>query len=209
MALGCRDNLIVLALLAAAVELPLHSVSMTDVVPDLIEPLRAWRAWSVRRTDEGWRLASIHYQELWPTGRELSAWCFRSSRTSVAEGIRHARHHAPSSSCHCGIYGAADPLHAGEYLIPQHTGWETMYVASSYVHRVFGQIDLWGRLVECEQGYRATHGYPARVFVPTRRPDGSKLDVSDVALDLLAYGVPVELVDAGARDEILGALEFA
>jgi len=176
---------------------------MASGAPDLLGPLRGWRAWTVRRTDDGWRLASIHYREVWPAGNELAAWCFRSTHLAAVQGIGHERHLAPVAGCHCGIYGADGREHAAEYLIPEHAGWETMYTASTYLHRVLGQIDLWGRTVECEHGYRASYGYPARLWVPTRRPDGAELDVGAIALDLLDYGVPVDLVDAGPREEIL------
>ena len=49
----------------------------------------------------------------------------------------------------------------------------------------------------------ASIAYPARLWVPTRRPDGHPLDVEAVALDLIDYGVPVDLIDAGGRVEIM------
>jgi hypothetical protein len=105
--------------------------------------------------------------------------------------------------CRCGIYGAGDVACAGEYLIPRHDSWESMDVASTYPPRVVGEIELWGRTLECVQGYRSTYGYPARLWIPTQRPDGRKFDVEPLALDLVDYRVPLNLVDAGTRDKIL------
>jgi hypothetical protein len=179
---------------------------LEDAAPDLIEPLRVWRAWAVRETDEGWRLSSIHYRELWPVGGPVEAWCYRSSKLSAAQGITHDRHLAPAVGCQCGVYGATELERAREYLVPEHTGWESISVDARYVHRVVGLAKLWGRTVECAQGYRASYAYPARLWIPTRMPDGRPLDVEALALDLLAYGVPVELVDAGARGAIVDHL---
>ncbi len=173
------------------------------LAPDLIEPLHAWRVWSVRETEDGWRLASIHYRQIWEPEAEAAAWCYRSSGRAIGATVRHDRHVAPVTGCHCGIYGATDAGSAGEYLVARQGPWESMYVSAEYRHRVLGRIALWGRTVECERGYRASLGYPTRLWVPTRRPDGRTIDTRSVAADLAAYGVPVELVDAGTRGEIL------
>lgn len=177
---------------------------MTDPAPDYAAPLLAWRAWNLLRSDDGWRLGSIHYRETWGVDEPVEAWCYRSSRTS---GIAHDRHAAPARGCHCGIYGAGDLDVARDYLIPDHVGWEAVTGGSRYVHRVVGLVRLWGRVVECENGFRAERAYPERLWVPTLAPDGRPVDVGAAALDLLAYGVPVELLDAGSRDAILGALQ--
>ena len=95
---------------------------------------------------------------------------------------------------------------AREYLVPDHTGWESLSHDARYVHRVVGLASLWGRTVECVQGYRASYAYPAQLWIPTQRPDGRPVDVEGLALDLVDYGVPIELVDAGSRDAIVDAL---
>jgi hypothetical protein len=67
---------------------------------------------------------------------------------------------------------------------------------------VFGQVSLWGRVVECEQGWRGQHGYPAALYVPAltvrrdRDPEQERppLPAEAIADALTAYGVPVELI---------------
>ena len=174
----------------------------SDLAPDLIEPVQGWRVWSVRKTADGWRLASIHYRQFWKPEAEAAAWCYRGSRAAPAE-MSHARHQAPATGCQCGIYGAANAVGAGEYLAARQGPWESMYVSAEYRHRVLGRIALWGRTLECAYGYRASFGYPTQLWLPTRRPDGRSIDVASVAGDLSAYGVAVDLVDAGTREEIL------
>jgi hypothetical protein len=52
---------------------------------------------------------------------------------------------------------------------------------------------LWGEVVECERGFRASHAYPLRLYLPV---DCTAEDRDDVAHALGSYGVPVELLSA-------------
>jgi hypothetical protein len=179
---------------------------MKERAPDMIGPLRAWRSWYVRETEEGWRLFSIHYGEAWPAERAIEAACYRSRYVSNANENTHARHAAPARDCLCGVYGAKELDQARQYFVASYSGCEMVPVTPDYVHRVVGQVDLWGRVIDCSQGYRAEIAYPAHLWLPTRRPDGKDFDVEAAALDLLAYGVPVELLDGGSRFEIMRRL---
>lgn len=179
--------------------------------PDVIGPLVGWRAWYIRDTAEGWRLFSIHYSEPWPAGRRFEAACHRGRYVSTAEESTHARHDAPGRQCLCGVYAAKDVEQAKQYLVPSYAGLEGgLPPGPDYIPRAVGQVNVWGRVLDCPLGYRASSAYPARLWIPTRRPDGKRVDVEAVALDLLAYGVPVDLLDAGPQHEIvreLGAIE--
>lgn len=172
---------------------------MTERAPDLIGPIVGWRAWYVRETGGRHRLHSIHYGEPWPVRNELTAACHRGRYVHSAASVSHDRHDPPTRDCVCGIYGAKELEQAQQYF-----GGEA--VPADYVHRVVGQVKLWGSVVECTQGFRASHAYPAHLWLPTRRPDGGPLDIEALALDLLDYGVPVELLEAGNRAEIMGEL---
>jgi hypothetical protein len=160
----------------------------------------------VRETEEGWRLHSIHYGEPWPVRSELDAWCYRSRYVSASNSITHDRHAAPIKGCFCGIYGAKELEQVRQYVVASHSGYAAV---GDYAHRVVGHVNLWGRVVECSQGFRASRAYPARLWLPTRRPDGKTFDVERAALGLLDYGVPTELLDAGTRYEIINQLRYA
>ena len=72
-----------------------------------------------------------------------------------------------------------------------------------------GRVSLWGTVVECERGFRASHAYPSRIYVPhedERR--GEHLGSEELSLRLAAYGVPVEPLEAGCDEaaEVLAAL---
>jgi hypothetical protein len=130
----------------------------------------------------------------WPVGAPLAASCHRDR--VVTGGLR---------TCQCGIYGAATPDQAMQYFV---ANWADISplppipLDDDYVPRAVGRVRLWGRVLECSQGYRATHAYPAEIFLPERRPDGTPVDVASIAFDLLAYRVPVDLLDAQTRSEI-------
>jgi hypothetical protein len=141
--------------------------------PDYAEPLVGWRVWVAVGVAEGVRLRSVVQKTLWPPGRALAAECRRRRL------LRRSTHDAPSLSCHCGIY--ATQLEELEPLLVD-APWESGV-------RVLGEVSLWGDVVECERGWRASRAYPARLYVPAA--DG-KLTQRLVVDALAAYGVPVE-----------------
>ena len=76
---------------------------------------------------------------------------------------------------------------------------------------MIGTVSLWGRVVECTRGWRASRAYPSRIYVPQRpAPYWLRAERSEeIALGLTDYGVPVELLDAaaGRPEELVVALE--
>jgi hypothetical protein len=186
--------------------------SPADAAPDLIAPLRAWRAWNIVETETGWRLASIHYREEWPVDTPLHAWCYRISQLAHARQITHERHQTPVADCHCGIYGTREPERAQHYFVAD---WAEPDQApmppltDQYVPRAIGQVDLWGRVLVCEHGYRAAHAHPAQLYLPARRPDGDTYDVESIALDLLTYGAPIAIIDAATGTQITQTIRHA
>ena len=158
--------------------------------PDYVEPLEAWRVWKVVRRDSVYSLASVVQRTVWPAGEALVAECLAGGRLSLLLRRRKARHDAPDVGCRCGIY-AADLEIVGQYAA------DTPF---SGVSRVLGQVALWGTVVECERGYRASCAYPARIYVPADAGEQWRIGWDEVALGLCRYGVPVERVGARAAD---------
>jgi hypothetical protein len=159
-----------------------------DAAPDLFEPFHAWRVWRVTKDLRRAALASVSRSIIWPAGRPLVAECKRH-RSRLASFLRPgANHVAPALHCACGIY-ATDLDHALDYLAQDAFPFE--------LATVLGSVALWGEVVECEVGYRASHAYPVALYIPdTHRgpdwgPDGA------IALDLQDYGVPVEMLPSG------------
>jgi hypothetical protein len=167
--------------------------------PDVAAPIVAWRSWLVVDTADGPRLHSTARAQAWHPGEPVCAICRPPTR--LLPWPRRDPHAAPQAACTCGVYAAANLTGALATLDPYaRLGWTVL-------HRVFGQVALWGRVIECAAGWRAEFGYPARVVVPARRlHDVPVPQVERLAERLRVYGVPVETCDAGPRSQIVAVM---
>lgn len=163
--------------------------------PDFAEPLEAWRAWTVVADANGYSLRSVVRRTLWPAGQPLVAECLRLPRLLARLRRKHrGAGTVPDIECECGIYGAARPGAIRPYLreVP----------GRRIVAQVFGRVSLWGTVLECEQGYRASHAYPLRIYVPLDAPRPRRLRCEELAAGLEPYVVPVELLPARGAEAI-------
>lgn len=144
---------------------------MTEyLVPDGIEPVIAWRTW---------RYAGGHLQSLiraceWQHRERLEAGC-RPIQNMYAPWIPPsppADHKSPQETCKCGIYALKTLDNTPAYIL-----------GSSYHTRVTGEVYLWGKIIEGEEGYRAQYAYPKQLVAPNEELAAQLAD---------AYGVPVE-----------------
>jgi hypothetical protein len=157
--------------------------------PDFIEPFEAWRVWKVVRHNGQFSLGSVVQRTLWTAGEALTAECL-GGRLFVARRRRRHRHDAPDVHCQCGIYAAALER-VGQYVAE---------APCRGVARVLGQVALWGTVIECERGLRASYAYPTRIYVPADAGDPWRISWQEVAFDLWRYGVPVEPLASRAAD---------
>jgi hypothetical protein len=109
--------------------------------------------------------------------------------------IRSEPHSAPGERCECGIY-AATPSTIGDYL------HESLWPRR---RPVLGRVSLWGDVVECERGWRASLAYPEQLYIP--RFIGDDRDRARFAAELEKYRVPIELLDAPTPQETIRELE--
>jgi hypothetical protein len=176
-----------------------------SVAPDYLEPVVGWRVWLVVEEGGTFYLRSVVYEALWPPRHELVAHCLHRSLLRRFPGRAGAEHSPPFARCHCGIYASFEVEKAASYL--DAIGRSEKLA----VHRVIGKVSLWGEVLECEEGWRASRAHPAAIYVPTRgRP--YRLGVraaAEIALALTDYGVPVELLDCGTPEEAVAALRSA
>ena len=155
--------------------------------PDYAEPLLGWRVWRVARQGRELRLVSALHDEMWAPHDELDASCHRQDDPLRARGEPPPPlHSAPARGCGCGIHATRAPAEAARYLLGRDD--------APVVHRVIGQVALWGTVVEGSAGWRAQRGYPARLWIPIRRADSQPVAAEEVAAALVSYGVPVELL---------------
>jgi hypothetical protein len=162
--------------------------------PDAIEPVVAWRAWFIQKADgEPHRLDSVIHRCVWPIRHELTASCL-TTRGDIAR-----KHFAPLDRCQCGIYGAATLERLANY-VGQGLGPVPRLQA-------VGHVGLWGNVLVHEHGWRASHAYPVRFWLPRRNArDEPIANWEEVAFDLADYGVPVESLECGHSPGILAAL---
>lgn len=167
--------------------------------PDFAEPLQGWRAWRVVGGEGGLRLGSVIKRTLWPIGVPLIAECLREPELfDWLWKRRRACGGAPDEECDCGIYAAGlEQIHP--YLS------EAIKPTAGAVARVLGRVSLWGTVVECERGLRASHAYPRHLYVPADAALRGRGDLEGLMAGLERYGVPIELLPAscaGAVDAI-------
>jgi hypothetical protein len=159
--------------------------------PDYVAPIVRWRGWFVVEAAGALRLCSIVYHTLWPPRQELVASC--RSREYRLKPELPAKHTAPEAACRCGIYACESAAGATPFLSCSRTP------ARQTLGLVLGRLSLWGKVVECQRGWRGERAYPASIYVPLLSAQGRFLlacspGAETVALALGSYGVPIESV---------------
>lgn len=155
---------------------------MSGQAPDYVAPVLGWRAWVVDASGAEARLMSLTRPTAWPVGAPLRAEC------PVASIVRREPPHPRCGVQYgfpCGIHAARSADAAAFYInLPSR--------AHDIV--VIGRLALWGRVIEGERGWRTSCAYPEHLYLPCRQR--SHLGrVEEAALDLTAYGIPIEILE--------------
>lgn len=165
--------------------------------PDYVQPVVAWRVWRVVESAAEFQLQSVVYGTVWPTHEPMAARCFRH-RFSFLPWRKRDPHAPPAEDCSCGVYAATL-----QGLVPYLDAPDL-----ARVQRVLGRVSLWGSVVECEQGWRASRAYPTHIYVPAREAKRARAAaVEEIALSLTRYGVPVEILEYGRGEHLLDVLQ--
>jgi hypothetical protein len=167
----------------------------TDSIPDLIEPLEAWRVWRVGMRDGRIVLKSLFSGTVWEPTIPLTALCTGVQRVRWRPWRVQANDHpAPTMGCRCGIYGVRTVAAARPYIDCAPFPYRD--------DRVIGRVALWGDVVEGKLGWRASHAYPVELFVrdPATERFGfrRRAHVEAVLEALEAYRVPVDVAAPSA-----------
>jgi hypothetical protein len=132
-----------------------------------LEPLLGWRFWRVHRTRT---LAGLLRYRLCAAGALGQPKIWRPGEATVAVcSDRSSRHEAPFPSHECGIYAYRDRDDAERKLVSM-VVYEREYAKAekdkpSTDTFALGQVQLWGRVIECELGWRGQYAYPYDVTV--------------------------------------------
>jgi hypothetical protein len=170
---------------AAAEAAAVPDVEIT--APDYTDPVIGWRIWRVVRCRGQYLLGSLFNRVAWFPESALDAQCFQSL-------IRSRAHHSPELKCHCGIYAA------------QRDTIDTSLLSQRSLRPlVVGRVYLWGNVIEAQAGWRASRGYPERIFVP-RIGGQAKDDDLRMAEGLRSYGVPVSVVCVDSAPSLMPTL---
>ena len=143
-------------------------------VPDYISPMVGYRVWHWDAAGLK-SLNGIH----WLPGKPLSAACGIALSRTIAGRAEHGyvTHEAPHEDCTCGVYSAKSLDHLRTFGYMQ--------------YGIYGEVWLWGTVVEHEQGWRAQFGYPKRFVVPSEMlPFGMSRSESWLT-GLAAYGCDI------------------
>jgi hypothetical protein len=167
-------------------------------IPDLAEPLEAWRVWRVGMCDGRVVLKSLFSGTVWEPTVPLAAVCSSVRRSRWRPWrVRAHDHAAPALGCRCGIYGVQSVSAARQYIDCAPFPYRD--------DRVIGRVALWGDVVEGTLGWRGSYAYPLDLYL--REPTGQKLglrrraQVEQILVALEAYRVPVDLVAPSAIAE--------
>jgi|SRR5579875_1637796 hypothetical protein len=132
--------------------------SEIESVPDFVEPLVGWRAWKVWApafdSDSCPGLTSIILNESWMPRRRIAAE-HNFDLTARCRGLLDLE-------CSCGIYAFKDPDEAFAYAARVRDRF--LGIANDVA---LGEVSLWGRVVECERGFRAEFAYPRHIYLPS------------------------------------------
>ena len=117
-------------------------------IADYISPIVGYRVWTWNTTG----LKSL-CGERWHPSQSLAARCRASAVVGPNVGRSEAAddHDAPQANCTCGIY-AVKTLHHF-----RSAGYERF--------GIYGEVYLWGTVVEHELGWRAQFAYPKNLFL--------------------------------------------
>jgi hypothetical protein len=154
----------------------------------LREPIVGWRQWNFMYPHF---LANLGNDTIYVPREKIEARCGQED---------HSEQQAPHLPCTCGIYAYKEkPRLLGE--IGNTYGWPLPPVLQHRVppvpglRLVYGEINLWGKVIEHEDGYRAQFGYPKRLWcTPAIEPLAGWIGY--------VYGVPCEVMPSGDGEEI-------
>jgi len=149
-------------------------------VPDYISPIIGYRVWR-------WNAAGLKSLngEPWSPGKPLVAACRASNRgTTVGRaGATHDANDAPREKCTCGVYASKSLEHL------RTTGYER--------YGICGEVNLWGTVVEHEQGFRAQFAYPKNLYLPPKMLPSTLAEIQSRLQALTLYGSDIFVLGNG------------
>ena len=156
-------------------------------IPDYISPIVGYRGW----TWDTMGLKSL-CGERWHPNQSLAARCRASAVVGNIAGRIEAddAHDAPQAKCTCGVYAAKSLEHL------RRNGYDRC--------GIYGEVCLWGTVVEHERGWRAQLAYPKNLFLS---PDALLSTLAEIQSRLQAltlYGSDISVLGNGETISLWG-----
>ena len=151
-------------------------------VPDLFEPIIAWRVFQI---GERGLLYGINVTMMVEPMQPMRAHCFRVG--SIAHFVNADAEFvgAPARYCVCGVYAFKNKKDAAGYR-PQRSGLS--FFGWDNETTVVCTVKLWGRVIEHETGYRAEFAYPERFYLDSKSQKFSNQLTSLYGVPCVTYG---------------------
>ncbi len=139
-----------------------------DIIPDRTVPIVGWRVWIVL-SDR--RLRSPMFGIPWVPRRAVSASCLaRSPILHAPEKALIRPHSVPSAECTCGIYASRNLSDLVSNQLPTSLR-VSLRNQQNPPWLIAGKVELWGRVLCGERGYRAEYAKPAAFLIPETKLD--------------------------------------
>jgi hypothetical protein len=116
------------------------------------EPIVGWRQWNFMYPHF---LANLGNDTIYVPREKIEARCEQYSTIgTLVLGKDPSEQQAPHLTCTCGIYAYKEKPRLLREIGKTNSG----------LRLVYGEINLWGKVIEHEDGYRAQFGYPKRLW---------------------------------------------
>lgn len=146
-------------------------------IPDYISPVVGYRVWHWDATG----LKSLN-GEPWLPGQTLSAVC-RAGANGFISGLARVTHdpdELPCFKCTCGVYAAKTTEHLRQ------CGYRRF--------GVYGEVSLWGTVVEHKRGWRSQFAYPKTFFLSPHAIPFSLSEINSRLKTLTEFGTDILLL---------------
>ena len=155
------------------------------------EPIVGWRQWNFMYPHF---LANLGNDTIYVPREKIEAHCEQYSTIGTLVLRKdHTEQPAPHLTCMCGIYAYKEKPRLLREIRNIYSGLRL--VANNRYVPIYGEINLWGKVIEHEDGYRAQFGYPKRLWcTPAIEPLAGWIGY--------VYGVPCEVMPSGDDEEI-------
>lgn len=145
---------------------------VTEGVQRSKKAMVGWRMWNVyppmnNKLREPFKLYSLSYGGPWPSMAPQIGTCHNADPSEITD------HKCPSWEHRCGVHAVKSTSQLRKWGNPD-VGPNSEYA------RVTGEVEMWGRVLEYEEGFRAEWAYPLKLYLPTDIPSTFEMTAEEL-----------------------------